>query len=295
VSKSKSSTQSRWIGAHMSIAGGYYKSVVAAAKCHMTCVQLFTKNNNQWRAKDISAAEVEEFQLQLRELQIEHPLSHASYLINLGSGSAELWDKSVASMVVELQRASQLGIAGVVMHPGAHPGQTEAEGIANIIRGIDAIHNQLPNCASQILLETTAGQGTSIGHTFEQLAAILQNVQFADRLGICVDTCHIFAAGYGLQQAHEYEETFALLDKHVDLQRIRAFHINDSKKERGSRVDRHEHIGQGKLGLEPFRHLMNDTRFTHIPMYLETPKGTNPEGEDNDIMNMNTLRSLIVE
>jgi deoxyribonuclease-4 len=258
----------------------------------MGTVQLFTKNNNQWRAKEIAAGEVEQFRAAMKEGGITQPLSHASYLINLASGNEELWNKSVAGMVVELQRATQLGIEHVVLHPGAHTGLPEEEGLANVIRALDRIHEIVPSHSAHMLLETTAGQGTCLGHRFEQLGAMLQGVRQPERLGVCVDTCHIFAAGYGLIARSEYLATWREFEQHIGFDWIRAFHLNDSKKDRGSRVDRHEHIGEGKLGLEPFRHLLNDKRFRAIPMYLETPKGER-DGEDLDRINLQTLLSLV--
>jgi deoxyribonuclease-4 len=282
------------LGAHMSIAGGYYKAVEAAGRCGMEVVQLFTKNNNQWRAKEIAADEVARFQATLRECKVEQPLSHASYLINLASGNAELWDKSVAGLIVELQRAEQLGIAYVVVHPGAHPGIEEEAGLANVVRALDAIHTQLPQAKAQILLETTAGQGSSLGHRFEQLASMIQGVRQPERLGVCVDTCHIFAAGYRLIEKEDYLATFREFETLIGLDKIRAFHLNDSKKPLGSRVDRHEHIGHGTLGLAPFAHLMNDKRFRQVPMYLETPKEMCEESnEEWDVVNLRTLRGLM--
>jgi deoxyribonuclease-4 len=282
------------IGAHMSIAGGYYKAVEAAAKCEMQTVQLFTKNNNQWRAKEIGAEEVARFAASLAEHGVEQPISHASYLINLGSGNEELWEKSVAGLVVELERAQQLGIAYVVMHPGAHCERSAEEGMASIVRGLDEVHRRTPQVASQVLLETTAGQGTCLGCRFEHLAEILAEVQQSERLGVCVDTCHLFAAGYPLSERSDYEHTFGELGRIIGWERIKAFHLNDSKKPLGSRVDRHDHIGQGHIGLAAFTHLVNDARFRKIPMYLETPKGTNDDGEDWDVVNLRTLRGLVV-
>lgn len=279
------------LGAHMSIAGGYYKAVDAAAAVGMNTVQVFTKNNNQWRAKDITDEEAKLFKTALAEQNITQPVAHASYLINLATANEELWEKSVAGMVVELERAAALGIEGVVMHPGAHVGLEEEEGIANVVRAIDEIHKRLPKTKSQIWLENTAGQGTSLGWRFEHLASIIGGVAKPDRLGVCIDTCHTFAAGYAITERSDYLATFRELDKTVGLDRVRAFHLNDSKKEFGSRVDRHEHIGRGKIGLEAFRHLLTDKRFRKVPMYLETPKGLE-EGVDLDLINLNTLREL---
>lgn len=281
------------LGAHMSIAGGYYKAVEAARRVGCDVVQLFTKNNSQWRAKPITDEDAAMFQAALREKQIARPLSHASYLINLASGNPELWERSVEGMVVELQRASQLGIEYVVVHPGAHTGLSEEEGLDNVVRAIDEVHRRAAKFEAKILLETTAGQGTCLGCRFEQLAAMLTKVQDNQRLGICVDTCHLFAAGYPLTDRADYLKTFRELDRTIGLERIKAFHLNDSKKDLGSRVDRHAHIGHGKIGLAAFGHLLNDRRFKDSPMYLETPKETDDNGEEWDVVNLRTLRGLL--
>ncbi len=280
------------LGAHMSIAGGYYKAVLEAARCTCDCVQIFTKNNNQWRAKAITEVEAKQFQDKLRELKISHPISHASYLINLAAPAEELWQKSVEGMIVELERAAQLGIPYVVVHPGSHTTATEEEGIANVARGIDLVHKLRPQIASQILLEITAGQGTNLGWKLSQLAAILAQVQDANRVGICFDTCHAFAAGYNLSDATIYQAMWREFDELLGLDRLKAIHLNDSKRELGSRIDRHEHIGQGKIGPGGFRHLLNDRRLSSVPMYLETPK-EDPDEEPWDVVNLRTLRSLI--
>jgi deoxyribonuclease-4 len=280
------------LGAHMSIAGGYYKSVEAAAEYGMDCVQLFTKNNNQWRAKPISDEEAAAFTEALWEKKIAHPLSHSSYLINLASPEEELWKKSIDGMVVELERAQQLGIPYVVMHPGAYTTSCEEAGLERIAAALDEIHARLPRVKAKVLLENTAGQGSCLGCQFEHLAAILNAVRKPDRLGVCIDTCHAFAAGYPLKTKRQFNKTFAELDRLVGLDRVKAFHLNDSKRELGARVDRHEHIGHGHLGLEPFRHLLNDRRFQNVPMYLETAKDEH-EGEQWDAINLRTLRSLV--
>ena len=277
----------------MSIAGGYHKAVEAAAAAGMSTCQIFTKNNNQWRANPITDKDVELFRVKLEETGVKHPMAHSSYLINLASPEEALWQKSVDALVVEMQRGEQLGLHGVVLHPGAHTTATKEQGIANVIRGLDRMHEEVGEIKCRCLLETTAGQGSNLGWHFEQLAEMLDGVRKAERLGVCVDTCHIFAAGYPLETADEYDQTIQDFDGLVGIDRIAAFHLNDSKRERGSRVDRHEHIGQGYLGLEPFRHLMNDRRLETIPMYLETPKGTQ-DNEDLDRVNLRTLRELIV-
>jgi deoxyribonuclease-4 len=280
------------LGAHMSIAGGYHKSVEAAATCKMDCVQLFTKNNNQWKAKEIAEAEAKAFRDALAKLGITHPIAHDSYLINLAAPDDELWRKSIDAMAIELRRAEQLGIPYVVAHPGSFTTTSEEVGLKRIIAGLDEVHAQTEGVTSQCLLETTAGQGSNLGHKFEHLAEIIAGVKRPERLGVCVDTCHIFAAGYPLATPEDYHATFAELDRIVGLKLVRAFHLNDSKKGLGSRVDRHEHIGEGMLGLEPFRHLLNDPRFKSVPMYLETNKEER-DGEEMDVVNLRTLRSLI--
>lgn len=276
----------------MSIAGGYYKAVEIARRCGCECVQLFTKNSNQWRAKPILDDEAARFRATLKELSIGHPIAHNSYLINLASPDDALWRRSIDAFVVELKRAEQLGLAYVVTHPGASLSSGEQQGLKRIAAALDDIHAETRGIKPRILLETTAGQGSCLGCRFEHLADILGRVHHPERLGVCVDTCHIFAAGYPLATTRQYRATMKKLATIVGLEQVKAFHLNDSKRECGSRVDRHEHIGKGHLGLEPFRHLLNDARFEHVPMYLETPKGT-ADGEELDVVNLRTLRSLI--
>ncbi len=279
------------IGAHLSIAGGYHKAVEKAQLCGCDCVQLFTKNNTQWRARPITAEESRRFRAALAELDISHPIAHTSYLINLASPDRALWPKSIDAMVVELHRAATLGIPYVVLHPGAYTTSSHARGLRRIIRALDAVHAQTRGVEARCLLETTAGQGTSIGHRFEHLGAILGSVKDPDQLGICFDTCHVFAAGYPLGTRKQYRATMKTLDEIVGLEKIKAFHLNDSRRELGSRVDRHEQIGHGKLGLTAFGHLLADRRFRRTPMYLETPKGKK-DGVDWDVINLKTLRDL---
>jgi deoxyribonuclease IV len=280
------------LGSHMSIAGGYYKAVEAAKKADCDCVQLFTKNNNQWRAKEITNDEAQKFRATLQDLGITHPISHDSYLINLASPDPELWKKSIDAFVVELLRAEQLGISYVVTHPGAYTTSSEEQGLKRVAEALNEVHQQLPNCQSMCLLETTAGQGSNLGAKFDHLAAIINMTKKPERVGVCVDTCHIFAAGYPLDTPKNYEVTMKELDLIIGIDCVKAFHLNDSLKDLGSHVDRHAHIGRGKMGLEPFRNLLNDRRFTNVPMYLETAKGEE-DGEDLDVINLRTLRSLI--
>lgn len=281
------------LGAHMSIAGGYYKAIEAAGALQMDTCQVFTKNNNQWRAKEITQAEAEQFAQALLTHGVKHPLSHASYLINLAAEADELWQKSIAGMVVELQRAAALGIPFVVVHPGAGVKLTEEAAVARVSAAINRVHELAGDVGSQILLENTAGQGTCLGRRFEQLAAIIAGVKHEKRVGVCIDTCHAFAAGYPLGTQAEYNAMWDEFDKHLGHKRLQAMHLNDSKKPLGSRVDRHEHIGEGHLGLEPFRLLLNDPRLANTPMYLETEKGENDDGESYDAVNMRVLRSLV--
>ena len=277
------------LGSHLSIAGGYYKAVDAAAELGMDCVQIFTKNNNQWRAKPLADEDVARFREAIDRTGVKMPCAHDSYLINLASPKPELWQKSLDAFVIELERAEALGLAGVVMHPGSFVESSEEEGLAKIVEGIDIALDKTAGFATEIWLETTAGQGTNLGHRFEHLQYIIAEVGDSSRLGICVDSCHIFAAGYPLQERKEYLATMREFDGTIGLDRIRAFHLNDSKRELGSRVDRHDHIGEGHLGLEPFRHIVNDKRFAKLPMYLETAKG-DCDGEPLDAIN---LRGLI--
>jgi deoxyribonuclease-4 len=275
----------------MSIAGGYYRAVEAAAQFGMDVVQVFTKNNNQWRAKPITPAEAEQFAAALAEHRISHPLSHASYLINLAAPDDVLWQKSVDGMIVELERAEILGIPYVVVHPGSHTTSTEAEGLARVAAGLNAVHKALPKIKSQVLLEITAGQGSNLGWNFGQLASILSQIKHADSVGICFDTCHAFASGYDLRDKKSYQAMWREFDELLGLDRLKAIHLNDSKKELGSRVDRHEHIGHGFIGREGFHHILTDRRLAAIPMYLETPK-EDCDGEPWDAVNMRVLREL---
>lgn len=275
----------------MSIAGGYYKAAQAAGQLGMETVQLFTKNNAQWRAKAIADEEALQFQAALAELRIVHPIAHASYLINLASPDAALRSKSIEGMVVELERAEQLGIPSVIVHPGAHTTATLEEGLALVAASIDEIHRRLPHTKSRIALEITAGQGSCLGCKLEQLADIVNGTQQPEKLHVCVDTCHAFAAGYDLRETKGYRAFWRQFDELLGLPRLVAIHLNDSKRELGSRVDRHEHIGRGHLGAEAFRRLLRDKRLRRVPMYLETAKGTE-NGESLDAINLRVLREL---
>ncbi len=276
----------------MSISGGYYRAVEIASDMGCDCVQLFTKNNNQWRAKEITDDDVKRFQTTLQERRIGHPIAHNSYLINLAAPDDVLWRKSIDAHRVELERAEMLGIPYVVAHPGAFTTSSEELGLKRIIAGLNEIHAETRGLKTRTLLETTAGQGSCLGCKFEHLAEIIAGVKDPEWLGVCLDTCHVFAAGYPLGTQKEYRATMKSLDATIGVTQVLAFHLNDSAKPFGSRVDRHAHIGQGHLGLEPFRNLLNDSRFRKVPMYLETPKEEG-DGEHMDKANLRTLRSLI--
>ena len=280
------------LGAHVSIVGGYREAVRRASQAGCDCLQMFTKNGNQWRDRQVTRTEAEEFAAALAEFKITHPIAHDSYLINLASPDKSLWRKSVSSLVAELRRSDHLGLPYVVIHPGAATDDDESAGIRRVIRAIDQIHSRVGAILTRILLETTAGQGTSLGWRFEHLAAILCGVKAPDRLGVCFDTCHVFAAGYPLGAEDEYQATMQAMDAVVGLGQIKAFHLNDSARPCGSRVDRHAHIGRGQMGIEPFRFLLNDPRFQEIPMYLETPKGAE-DGLELDVINLTSLRLLV--
>ena len=246
------------LGSHMSIAGGLDRAPLRGKQVGCDTIQVFTKSNRQWRAKRISDQEVEAFKANLAATGIGPVVAHDCYLVNLAAPRRAVWKKSVAAFRVELERAERLGIPYLVAHPGSHAGAGEAEGMRRVAEALNVLHAALPGAGVRILLETTAGQGSSLGHRFEQLAAILAGVDQADRVGICLDTCHVFAAGYDIRTPDGYRKTVEDLDACLGLERLQAIHLNDSKGGLGSRVDRHEHIGKGRLGLAPFRRLLND-------------------------------------
>ncbi len=281
-----------YFGAHMSAAGGADKAIDRAVQAGCESVQIFTKNNNQWAARPIPEEQVERFRTRLGEEQIAGVMAHAAYLINLASPGDALWEKSVAAFRVELERCELLGIPHLVLHPGSHTGSGETEGIKRVADALNRLHRDLPGYQVMTLLETTAGQGSALGYRFEQLAEIMAGVSEPERVGFCFDTCHAFAAGYELRTSQGYAETMDAFDQVLGLEHLRAFHLNDSKKDLGARVDRHEHIGEGMLGLDGFRHLVNDPRFKGHPAVLETPKS---EDLHEDIENLRRLRGLVEE
>jgi deoxyribonuclease-4 len=275
------------IGAHISTKGGLCSVFERAAAIDASAVALFAKNGNQWKGKELTTEECANFAAQRT---VTPMLTHASYLINLATTNEEFHRKSIAAMIDELDRAERLGIHAVVLHPGAHMGAGAEAAIDQIARSLDVIHAAIPNHRVVTLLETAAGQGSCVGCTFEELGQMLARVDDQRRVGICFDTCHVFAAGYDLRTRAGYRRAIDEIEEHVGLENVGAFHLNDSKKPLGSRVDRHEHIGKGELGLAPFRYLLNDERFARIPKVLETPKTVETE---SDLENIRTLRSLI--
>lgn len=280
------------LGAHMSIAGGYYKAVESAAQYSMDVVQLFTKNNNQWAAKPITESDCSLFKEALTRTGVTRPLAHASYLINLASPKEELWQKSIDSMVIEWQRAELLGLDGVVMHPGAFVESTPEAGLERIAEAICEIHSRVAPKSAWLLLENTAGQGSNLGWNMEQLGWLLERTGDALQVGVCLDTCHAHAAGYDFSTADGFQSWDKDAKKQNVLGAIRALHLNDSKKGCGSRVDRHEHIGRGTIGLEGFQRVLKHKTLKKLPMYLETEKGTNEDDEEWDSINMRVLREL---
>lgn len=279
------------LGAHMSVSGGLSLAFERAQSIGINTMQIFTKNQTRWEQKPTPAEEIARWNAAQATTGIGPVVSHAAYLLNLGTPNDALWEKSVNALVDELTRAEQLGLLGVVLHPGAHMTSGEAAGIARIIAGLDAAHAATPGFKTLTLIETTAGQGSALGYRFEHLAAMQTGVRQPERLGFCLDTCHLFAAGYDLRTPEAYAATLAEFDRLVGVSRIRCCHFNDAKKPLGSRVDRHDHIGTGLLGLDAFGFFLNDPRFAAIPMILETPKS---EDMHEDVENLRVLRGLVV-
>lgn len=275
------------LGAHLSIEGGLHRALHRGKESTCSVVQIFVKNQLQWNAPPLTDEQVAAFRRAKRETGIKTVVAHGSYLLNLASPDDALWRKSMDAFLLELERCEALGALGLVIHPGSHLGQGEEAGLRRIARALDTIHGRTQGYRTRTLLETTAGQGSSLGRRFEQLRAILDRVQDPARLAVCVDTAHIFAAGYDLRNAAAYEATMQELLEVVGRRRVRAFHLNDSKAKLGSEVDRHAHIGKGQIGRKGFAALVRDRRFHRVPMFLETPK----EG-DMDRKSLRCLRRL---
>lgn len=279
-----------YLGAHMSIAGGLHKAVERGVTAGCGVIQVFTQNSNQWRGKPVSDSEAALFREKREEAGLRDVVSHDIYLINLASAPGEVREKSLAGFLEEMERCARLGIDKIVMHPGAHLGEGEETGIRRIVEAFDLLFEQGKDFTGKVLLETTAGQGSNIGYRFEHLREIRQLSSFPHRFGICYDTCHTFAAGYDITSDEGYRGVFEEFDRVLGLENLLVFHFNDSKKGLNCRVDRHEHIGQGSMGINGFRLIMNDARFARTPKILETPKG---DQDEMDAVNLKTLRDLV--
>jgi deoxyribonuclease-4 len=280
------------LGSHTSTGGGLHRAIERARSIESTAMQIFVKNNMQWFARPLQTAEISAFLDHPQRGELQFVFAHANYLINLAAANPQFHANSLRALSEELVRADQLELPFLVLHPGAHVGAGEEAGLARIIASIDRVLAGLPKTKTRIALETTAGQGSCLGHRFEHLATIIANVREPERLCVCLDTAHVFAAGYELATEKSTKKMFAEFDRIIGLDRLAALHLNDSKTLRGSRVDRHEHIGKGKIGLGAFRFIMRDRRFTKIPKVLETPKSQDLR---EDVENLRTLRDLIAD
>jgi deoxyribonuclease-4 len=277
------------LGAHISIADGIAESLIKGKKIGCDTIQIFVKSNLQWKARDINKFEIHEFLRNKIETKINPVIAHSSYLINLASYNKRIRNLSIKSFRRELEIARVLKIPYFIFHPGYHKEASLKTGIHLITKALNQIISK-DDSKTKILLETTSGQGSSIGYGFEQLAEIISLVNKKKRIGVCLDTCHVFTAGYEIRNRADYEKTLEKFEKIIGIKKIKVFHLNDSRGDLGSKIDRHQHIGKGYLGLEPFRFILNDKRFQNIPMIIETPKN---HGYEKDIENLTVLRSLI--
>ena len=284
------------LGAHVSIAGGIHNAPERGVKTGCSVIQVFTQNSNQWKGKAVSDQDAALFREKFAASGLADVVSHDIYLINLAAAPGDVQDKSLIAFKEELERCARLGIDKIIMHPGSHNGDGEEVGIRRVCEAFDILFSQVPQFTGKVLLENTAGQGTNLGYKFAHLRAIIRGSAFPERFGVCLDPCHSFAAGYPIADRDGYKRTLDEFDQAVGLSSLMAFHLNDSKKGLGCKVDRHEHIGAGALGLEPFRFILNDPLFTLVPKFIETPKGAEtPKGEadEMDLANLKLLRSLV--
>ena len=286
----------------MSITGGLPRAIERANAAGCECLQIFTKSSGQWRARPLPPAEISAFREGMDVTDVRPGFAHASYLINLASPDDTLRDRSMAALGEEMDRAEALGLAGVVLHPGSFTPATPEQGLRRIADATVSVLRPRATFDTRLLLEHTAGQGTNLGHTFEQLEVIIKEAEGAGApvLGLCLDTCHLVAAGYELSEQAGYDDTLGELDTRIGLERVSLWHLNDSKTPRGSRVDRHTHIGAGHVGLDGFRHVLPAPRFADHPMVLETPKAGNRraggvEADEMDLENLRTLRQLLAD
>lgn len=278
------------LGSHLSIAGGVSKAADIAEKLNVNTMQIFTKNNNRWLSKTLEQNEIDIFQSRIKQLNIKPVIAHDSYLINLCAADKDILQKSRESFLDEVFRCEQLGIQYLNFHPGGHKGMGEKDGIKLIAESVNLIHYVTKNYKVKSMLEVTAGQGSSIGYKFEHIREIIDLIEDKKRMCVCIDTAHIFAAGYDIRTEEKYEATMKEFDNIIGLKLLKCFHLNDSKKVLGSRVDRHDHIGEGQIGLQGFANIMNDDRFVNVPKILETPKD---KDYAQDVMNLRRLVSLV--
>ena len=277
-------------GAHESISGGVFNAITRGQNATCDAIQIFNKSNNQWRAKVLKPDEIDQYFQAIEETGVSVACSHSSYLINIGSPDDALRANSRTSLQEETERCNLLKIPNLVFHPGSHVGSGEEEGMGRIANAMNEILAAIPDNTVTLCLETTAGQGSNLGYTFEQIASMMDRVEEKKHVGVCLDTCHIFAAGYPITEPSDYEDTIGAFDDIIGLDSLKIVHTNDSKMEFGSKKDRHEHIGKGYIGIQAFENFVNDKRFAEIPFILETPK------EDDlaeDIQNLATLRGLV--
>lgn len=276
----------------MSIAGGPANALLRGRSIGCDAVQMFTRNPNRWASKDLTSDQIRDFQRARESTHIEPVVAHSSYLINLATPDEALWQRSTEALIVELERCRQLGILGYVLHPGAHTGSGEEAGLSRVAEALDKALRETQEGGVVVLLETTAGQGSNLGYRFEHLAWVIEHCERAVRLGVCFDTAHALAAGYEFRQPESYQRMWRRFEAIIGPSRLRAMHVNDSRYDLGSRVDRHEHIGKGFVGLEAFRMLVNDPLLRHVPMLLETPKGQDMQ---EDTENLALLRGLVAD
>ena len=279
------------LGAHMSIAGGLHRALERGRESGCSVVQIFLKNQLQWTAKPYRDEEIRAFKAAWRETGMRQVFAHSSYLINLAAPDPAEWTRAVEAFHDELERAEALGLPFVIIHPGSHKGEGVEAGVARIARAVDLVTSRTRGFRVMVLLENTAGGGATIGRSFEELAALLGGVKEPERVGVCLDTCHLFAAGYDLRSQEGYEAAMKACARLVGIKRVRAFHLNDAKAPLGSGLDRHEKIGRGKMGVAAFRRLMLDRRFASVPMALETPKDPEPKADRDALALLRKLRA----
>jgi deoxyribonuclease IV len=284
-------TRNILLGAHMSIRGGVSMAIESARSICCTAMQIFVKNNMQWFARPLTREEIRAFLNHVERGELLSVFGHANCLINLAATNPQFHANSIRAVAEELVRADQLELPFLVLHPGAHLGAGEEAALEKIVDSVDEVFRKIPKVKTKIALEITAGQGSCVGHRFEHLAHIIANVREPERLRVCIDTAHLFAGGYDIGSESGMRKTFREFDRVIPQARDRlvAIHVNDSKTGCGSRVDRHEHIGKGRIGLDAFRFIMRSPRFHKIPKVLETPKGKDLA---EDVINLKTLRRL---